>query len=412
MFILSGTINGVTYEEKEMGADEISRLFGLNIPFESKKGVMAFELHPDQKKPDRLNGGYAYQSGRMLRTEIVGSYNGSDIQIQYYRQKNRRRENGVNITRYSPHHMLYDGDSFAFSLDRKDHPQDIEPLVFFWLSTKCYDSPIVGRTNSRYYRINDSLGKAKTLLARRTRMYEVYNQVMNPDFDMHLLRNKAAGMSIPEHTMEDEEVRAALLVRAENNPEAFWQAFDTQRTSFEGLVQRGLELGVVVSKSLGGGVQAYGFNNTISARDHGVPFMELCQFMAGTDGRGALKKALSGNLGLTQELNKHVEEHGMDQKVSTAFKDMDFGSTKKQATVEEVKDEVEDEYTEAAQWAVKNNLVSLKGDKVSVKHDTKTIYSIGTLDAIDEPLAPQVAFLLSQEENKKAMASILAKMKS
>lgn len=410
MFELTGTVKGTTYNQEPMSADQLIDLFDLEIDWNGKKKLMQFELHSSQKKYDRWNKLVAFQHAKMLRSLITGVHHGNSVNIQYYRRKTVKRENGVNVPSYTPHHLEYAGNDLAFVLDQAESTADKELMVFFMLSTKCADSPIQGQYPEKYFQINDTVAKAEKEVAEYTRMYEVQSVIMNPEADIHLLRTKAAGMGISESTMEDVEVRAALMNRARADIESFWKQYDSVKTSFRGMLTRAIDMGIIIEKSKGAGVFAYGFNADISQRDHGNQFQELATFVVGQNGRSELERAVSANAGLVDEINMHIQSVGTEKDILEGLKEDQFRSASKAKAA--VKDAKSDPYEESAAWAMKNNMILIddKTGKASYRHSTRKTIELGDVN-VDDDLEPQIAFLLSSDEGKSAHESIIEKMK-
>lgn len=415
MFAITGHINGRTYEEELISARDLIDLFNLPIDFNSKSGQMTFELHETQKSPDRLNGGFRHQSGKMLRSLIEGNHDGSSINIQYYTRKTRKRVNGDNIIQYVPHHIDYNGDKVTFSLDTKNHPEDLEQLVFLLLCPKCQDSPLSPVHGSkRYYQIDNAVQKATNKVSQRNRLFMMFSAIMGEDADIHFLRTKAAGMNIHEHLLEDVQVQDALMSKAEQNPSEFWKLFDNPNTSFHGIIQRALNSGVIVKKHLGGSMFAYGFNAEISNRDFSTPFQELVQFPMSANGVTELKKALKETPRLIDSINNYLLEKSVEAEVSEVLSDEMFtskaGRPKKTKAAPKAKKEAsakEDPFESAAKWLNENDKLVLDGTKISYKVDDQTSHFLGEIE-VEEPIVPQVAFLLS--ENRKVMKAVAAAM--
>lgn len=408
MFEVTGTIKNTTYDRQQVSASDLVDMFDLPIDKAGKKTILQFELVPDRVKYDRHNRMMAFQQGAMLRSLISGSFQGNHVNIQYFTRRNNKRVGGTNEITYTPHHVEYSGREMAFSLDVNEYPRDFENLVFYMLCTKCKDSPIHGEVPEKYYQINDTIAKAEEFVAKQTRMFEVQSVIMKPDADMHLLRTKAAGMGIQEGLLQDVEVRAELMKLANNDIESFWKQFESVTTSFDGIIARAIDLGVIISKNKGGGVQEYGFNGQISNRDFSTPFSPLAQYVVGQDGRAALKSALSKTPEMVKTINTYIEEIGEEKDIQTQLNDDMFRSTQKQAAA--LKDAKQDQYELAAEWAIKNKLITVSDDGNASYQQSKTKkIEVGPVN-IDEDLSPQIAFLLSEKGGKEAFDAIESKM--
>lgn len=408
MFILNGSVDGTNYEDAQVSAEQLINMFGLKVDFESRNKQVSFELLEGQKKFDKLNRTTRYQIAKLIRTGFSGLWKGNSIEVQYFKRKVRKRENGVNVINYTPHLMPYSGDVMPFSIDKSHASTDLEPLVFYMLHPKCADSPIGAGESRKYYRINDVVSKASEAVMNKRRFVEIYNMILEGE-DEHLLRNKAAAFGISEHRMTLEEVQNALIQKADNDVDSFRMVFEDVKNTFEGMITRAKNHGIIISKATGGGINSFGFNESISSRVYNEPFHVIAQYRVGQNGMAELKAAISKDPDLIGKINNFLQDNDTESAITeNVNEDMLSGRAKANA-VPPVKSNDQDEFELAAKWILSNKLVEVQDGLAKYKQTDRRSLKIGDVDESTD-LSPQLAYLLSQEDSTYVMDDIRKKM--
>lgn len=263
MLILNGYVKGKMFNNEQVPAETLIELFDLPVDLHSRKPRMVLTLTQRYIQRDRLNGGEKFSSGHFLTTAIDGEYDGNIINVQYAERK-IQRPGPIPSVEYQPRHIPFIGKSNAYAATRKE-PKDLEKLVFMLLHPKCQNSPLSGPAASdKKYQIDDAVTKAAKVVTNVQSFMEVYNQVLTAPISV--MRTKLAGIKrMNVEPLEDTEVQAQIFTMMQNDPEGFYKKWSMHTTSFEGLINRAINLAVVEKYGVGNG-QAWRFSKTASEK--------------------------------------------------------------------------------------------------------------------------------------------------
>jgi hypothetical protein len=295
MFLLTGTFKKagvpVTLSRKEVSARELGEYLGVSID-----APIEFNYTPGRKKPDKLNGGNKAPAGLKLKTAFSGSFNGSTVDIQYFRGKQNKMINGMLQETFTPNNL-------DFREGYVDPKEDQDKLVFLALHPYCEDSPIRGVSKAKYWKIKDRKKEAEQELGLYNRISSVREEILHMDSTMLMLRAKGlllpGGRRIPISTHTSPSEIPVLLIRdLEKYKSDFINVWNAPETNIRGMVQIGIDKGVLKIERSGEMMAASWRNGN----------EQICRFSPGSDTVAQITSHVLNNFDTTMaRLKREIE---------------------------------------------------------------------------------------------------------
>ena len=263
MLICNGTINGVTYEEKQVNAKVLIEAFG--VP--QMNGIpKVFRLIPGMglMREDRSNPGETLITpGRAFGTAFTVTTNEGSLNIRFSTSRTPI-PGGGGTYRYSPKKMNFIKSSATFSFP----PERVEEYVWAYLHPKNKKSPFAKKPQYEYFDPAEDARKQMDDVRKIGELTQVIATM--PEAEMRL---RAAGLtymwgnrrvSFPGATKVDQSIVRAKLIESLNvHKKAFIEAWNNAENSVVGVVMMAQSLNIIEQVAVPGGVawqytKAYG----------------------------------------------------------------------------------------------------------------------------------------------------------
>jgi hypothetical protein len=323
MLLLSGAVKDKMYDQTPVSATELIELFGLDVDLEKRSGSVHFTLTDKYVKPDRLNGGEKYPPGSFLRSLIQGTYEGNDVEIQYYNRKRIKREAGLSYEVFEPHQVRYLGKELLVPIS--GNKKNLERLVFFMLHHKCADSPLEGSRDKKY-KVDDYAIKAKAMVDETELFVEVFGKISDPNVSMTMLRNKLAGMTggLNVENMEDVEVKGKLVELIRRDISGFMKKWADASITFEGVLIRAKLMDLIREKPGSGGSVSWYYSPDVSAKYFQTGTQHITNSVPGQASMQALKEWFLADTSRIQKLSQIIGDYDQAVKASDNLTDALF----------------------------------------------------------------------------------------
>ncbi len=254
MLICNGTINGVTYEEKQVNAKILMDHFGVP-PMNGIPKI--FRLIPGMGllREDRSNPGETLITpGRAFGTAFTVTTDEGSLNIRFSTSRTPI-PGGGGTYRYSPKKMNFIKSSATFSFP----PERVEEYVWAYLHPKNKRSPFAKKPQYEYF---DPAEDARKQMDEIRKIGELTQAIaIMPEAEMRL---RAAGLtyivgsrrvSFPGATKADQSVVRAKLIEALNlHKKSFIEAWNNAENSVVGVVMMAQSLNIIEQIAVPGGV--------------------------------------------------------------------------------------------------------------------------------------------------------------
>lgn len=312
MLLVTGFLGDEYCDQKAVKPERLIEFFGLPIDLNSRKPRVVFRMVDSLIKKDRLNGGTKNPAGWYSRTVINGEFQGQSLTIQYADKKVVKGNGPTRETVYEPHLLPFIGKAVPFFAHAKDM-KDLEKVVFYMLHPKCEGSPLAGsEARNKMIKLDDSVKEAANKVSSLKSFMDVYNQVLN--MPISELRTKLAGLKkgLNVESLEDVEVEAMVSEMMQANPSDFLNKWNSHTVTFEGIMNRAIQLGAIEQYALGGGIQAWRFSRKHSKEffdsDAQVPITQVAANQTPMEALKAWALASANNLGSIQSILTRADQ--------------------------------------------------------------------------------------------------------
>lgn len=226
MLEITGEINGKIYNSQIVSADELCDMFNIDLP-----QSLHLEANRVTRKKDRFGQERSLNNINAV-SNIVGMYNGSQINIRYYTSKVDRD----NSTKYIPRNVKIGLPDTVYNTT-----ENKELAVFSILYPACEQSPL--RNNRRkLYKVKDKDREADSIISEKLMLRKIEDKVLMEN-NISLLRRIAYGLKIERKKVPNpkdlsiNQLKAELLKLFKLNPKEFSNKFDDVTVKIEGLIQ-------------------------------------------------------------------------------------------------------------------------------------------------------------------------------
>jgi len=246
--IINGNINGKSYSDQMVSADEVLEIFKLKEEFARLGKVLRFDL--DESKLKKAGGEILHPQQEAIMCTTNGTINGDNFELIYFKTRTRisspSKGTGVEYN-LNPRKILIVGMSHMVNLmDNK------EMGVFMYLHQSCVESPVRHIGSRVIYTVHDSERKSKEAFKKNRLIMDVYEELMKGN--IMDLRLKAQGLRLGNMTKkEDDIVRMELVAHFEKMKQQgkmnkFIEEFNAPYSMFTGLVMEAINRAILQQK--------------------------------------------------------------------------------------------------------------------------------------------------------------------
>ena len=308
MIECTGILNGKMVEAKVVSAKELIEQFKLPID-PSKQSKVDFRLDNTQVAINLADGKERFSDTRLYKPIIIGSYNGDNYIIRYYKSK---VPGDKGTAKYSPNRVSFLGSGHSVRI-----PDNLEEAVMFALFPSCADSPFRDRFGKVDYRIAQPLEEAQGKLRVELMRGDVREQILKGS-DEWIIQvtsgiNLLHGMIDLETAQNHLLARVALLELATKDLNFVVDALDSVQIKAAGIAAKAIEQRQVVLASQGAGQRAWYFSQHYGSK-------LICNAPVTKDAN----QALMMHLAMPDEREEFLVTLGMKPKRGGEIVDIDY----------------------------------------------------------------------------------------
>lgn len=228
----------------------------FKIPVKKVLGAPVFEINPEKKPKDVLNGGFKVPVGKRFQAKLyTKDADGMSCEVRYYKTVNDDRVGNNIVRRYSPRKVTFRGPYMLIN--------DDDLALFMYLSRENRQSPLRDPGSNWYFEFVDKQSRADDIL--QTLLVEQQAMSRASSYVGKRLYTLAKGFNIDGvDTMEENEKRAALMLIAKKDPAKFLQDTDRNDILFNGMIRDSVDKNIFVLKERSG-LQAWFWNKGAKA---------------------------------------------------------------------------------------------------------------------------------------------------
>jgi len=258
--IVDGTWKGEFYDQEQMPAQKVAKIFGIHgeiFPKKTKQSIQ-FELHKSKRKIVR--GQQRIVKQIQIPTQFTKSSGGDTVTIIYFDKKVQKRDPEGRITsQLTPRKLILDRKVVSYKIDKY-----ADTVVYLALHNQCHTSPLANLTDEKSWGLKDHAKEAEVYLYNKRIENTLRNKIFTDPIE--LLRMRAKGINIANvDNMDDEAVRASILQKMENaisgrsneNFEAFNNKFNAPYSGIKGYVQECMDRAHIKRRVATGGKYVY-----------------------------------------------------------------------------------------------------------------------------------------------------------
>lgn len=250
--ILDGTWKGVAYDNEQMKAQKVAKIFGLDAELFPPKGstkapYVQFEL--DKSKCRNVGGQDRMIKQEQMPCSFTATQDGDTVTVYYFKTK---RNKGDGEYELSPRKIALDKKVTSYN-----RIKNADLIVYLALHKLCSTSPLADKAGPKTYGLKNHGKESMEYLLVKKQEQELYAKIFQDP--IKLVRIRAKGIKIPNvDNMDDELVRAELAKRLDKAVkngtfETFLNEYNAPYSGIRGMAQECIDRGVLTQKTVGQG---------------------------------------------------------------------------------------------------------------------------------------------------------------
>lgn len=243
--LLSGIVDGQSYEDKIISADQAMKMFKIKESIEKLGSAIRFDLCENKFKK-APNGEMQHPQQQAIMCTLNGTYNGDNFQLTYYEKRIPRKDKGITYYENAPKKIYFQGVTYPVNMEKNK-----ELGVFLFLHHCCETSPVKREGEMVVFKVHDHVAIAEAKNKKTTLVFNLYSAIMS-EKSVETMRIKCQGMKLGGNIkrMTLEELKSALIDRMNtlNNKgqlNKFIEEYNSPQSVFTGLMYEAVSRGIL-----------------------------------------------------------------------------------------------------------------------------------------------------------------------
>jgi hypothetical protein len=338
MLVISGTVKGNTYDEQVISAENLLKLFNIDLPAKRNGEV---QFNTVKKKFNSFIG----------KPEFSGIYEGKQIKVRYFESRIGSKDN----PKYLPTHLPEVAPP-AFTLNMQ---RDSDFVAFMILTPHCEDSPIKNRVAVKRWRLHKPELEASKKVNYSEKVRQAFDLIDKTD--ENVLRRKAKGMygRADIIDMGIKEVKALFTDDIMASPESFLNKFLDEKTSITGIVHDAFEHGLFTHLTAGAAVVIKWGHNIQGG-------VEIARIPKGTDVKEYMAEYVLKNTSIIHILQEWYNKSDLKKTIAAFDGDAKIQSLINEEWTEETINGLKD--TQALELAITKEVIAFNYKEKAVNY--------------------------------------------